>query len=67
MGRKSKIGCFSGRGNGAPFRCSGGAVEVHWLAKYLANRVAFQSQLLRHLRLHEGLVRTMSTLLRTTL
>ena len=56
MGRKSKIGCFSGRGNGAPFRCSGGAVEVHWLAKYLANRVAFQSQLLRHLRLHEGLV-----------
>ena len=41
MGRKSKIGCFSGRGNGAPFRCSGGAVEVHWLAKYLANRVAF--------------------------
>ena len=41
MGRKTKIGCFSGRGNGAPFRCSGGAVEVHWLAKYLANRVAF--------------------------
>ena len=41
MGRKSKIGCFSRRGNGEPFRCSGGAVEVHWLAKYLANRVAF--------------------------
>ena len=43
MGRKSKIGCFSGRGNGAPFRCSGGAVEVHWLAKYLANRAFSKS------------------------
>ena len=31
----------SERGNGKPFRCSGGAVWVHWLAKYLVNREAF--------------------------